>query len=415
MSKAHEGNLDHCLKCSTCHTQCPVVANYLKYPGPKYLGPELERLRLARGEREPLKIDDSLAYCTNCKRCDIACPHGVKPSFYNLKNKARVKARPSERLRDWILAHNVWWGKMASKVPGLSNFVLKHPVAKYAMGTMGIAPRDFPEYKKQKLKINNQQTQVTKQSPKDQEGKKVLYYPGCYASFNEPEIIQAAIDILERHGYDVQIAPTECCGTPIFSNGLLDETRELAKKNIDVFLNYIEKGYKIVTTCPSCGLAIKDEYRDLVSGQKAEQTATNVWELFELLEEEEVLHFKEAPSKGEEAKIKAKIPKAFYHVPCHLRVQGMGYPGVSILRKYAVDNLILEDSYCCGLSGTYGFKKEKYELSKAIGSPLFEAIKASGAPLVITDCGTCKLQIEQVAGVPVKHTALVLREYLGYI
>ncbi len=90
----------------------------------------------------------------------------------------------------------------------------------------------------------------------------------------------------------------------------------------------------------------------------------------------------------------------------------MGYPGASILRKYAVKELMLEDSYCCGISGTYGFKKEKYDLSKAIGKPLFDAIKASETSLVITDCGTCKLQIEQEAGVFVKHTAQVLREYL---
>lgn len=372
----------------------------MKYPGPKYLGPELERLRLARGEKEPLTIDASLAYCTNCKRCDVACPHGVKPSFYNLKNKAKVKANPSERLRDWILAHNVWWGKVASKVPALSNFTLTLPVTKFAMNMMGIAPRDFPKYHKQKLRfkkinINNDIGQVNK---------KILYYPGCYASFNEPEIIQATIDILERHGYYVEIAPVSCCGTPIFSNGLLDETRSLAKKNIDVFLKYIEKGYKIVTTCPSCGLAIKDEYRDLVPGEKAELLAQNVWDLFELLEEEKNLYFKEDRSK---------IDKAFYHVPCHLRAQGMGYPAASILKKYAVNKLILEDSYCCGISGTYGFKKEKYQLSKAIGSPLFNAVKASGANLVITDCGTCKLQIEQATKISVKHTGLVLREYLA--
>lgn len=363
----------------------------MKYPGPKYLGPELERLRLARGEREPLSIDASLAYCTNCKRCDMACPHGVKPSFYNQKNKAKVKAKLSERLRDWVLAHNVWWGTMASKVPGLSNFTLGLPVTKFAMGMMGIAPRNFPKYSKQKYKMN-----------KEQREKKVLYYPGCYASFNEPEIIQATIEILERHGYYVEIAPVACCGTPIFSNGLLKETRDLAKKNINIFLEYLDKGYKIVTTCPSCGLAIKDEYRDLMPGEKTEQVAQNVWELFELLEEE-TLYFKED---------KTKIAKAFYHVPCHLRVQGIGYPGVSMLRKYAVNKLILEDSYCCGISGTYGFKKEKYELSKAIGSPLFEAIKASGTHLVITDCGTCKLQIEEATKVSVQHSTLVLRQYL---
>ena len=52
------------------------------------------------------------------------------------------------------------------------------------------------------------------------------------------------------------------------------------------------------------------------------------------------------------------------------------------------------DSQCCGIAGTYGFKKENYETSQAIGSPLFRQIEESGIDLVISDCETCKWQIE---------------------
>jgi glycerol-3-phosphate dehydrogenase subunit C len=407
MYKINEGNLDHCLKCSICHTQCPVVFNCLEYPGPKYLGPELERIRLARGDKEPQKVDDSTTYCTNCKRCDIACPHGVKPSFYILKNKAKVKSKPFINLRNWILAHNFWWGKIASIIPDLSNFIFKLSITKFIMGLLGFAPREFPKYSRQTLRVDN--VDINIKTNNEQEQKKVLYFPGCYANFNEPEIIQATVEILERHEYIVEIAPMSCCGTPIISNGLFGESKKLVKKNIDVFINYIERGYKIVTTCPSCGLALKNEYVNLVPETKTEQVAQNVWDLFELLEKEEVLHFKKSSSKENDNN---KIATAFYHVPCHLIAQGIGYPGVNILRKFAVDNLLLEDRYCCGIAGTYGFKKEKYELSKAVGKPLFEAIKDSDANLIITDCGTCKLQIKQANGIPVTHTVLVLRNYL---
>ena len=73
-------------------------------------------------ENEVLEIDSILTYCMNCKRCDMACPHGVKPAFYNTKNKQNLETGIQEKVRDWILAHNVWWGKIASKIPGFSNF-----------------------------------------------------------------------------------------------------------------------------------------------------------------------------------------------------------------------------------------------------------------------------------------------------
>jgi len=391
MNKGNERNLDHCLKCSTCHTQCPVVMNHLAFPGPKQLGPELERMRLARGNKEPMEIDEALNYCTNCKRCDIACPHGVKPSYYNLKNKAKLKGKPLQKFRDWVLAHNVWWGKMASQVPGLANFGLKFPLTKAGMGLMGVANRDFPRYRKKSIRLS-----------KVAKPKKVLYYTGCYASYNEPEVIQAAINILEACGYQVELAPVDCCGTPMVSNGLLDKATKLAEKNTDIFLKYIEKGYKIVTTCSSCGLALKEEYAHIIPGEKSNRLKKQVWDLFELLEVEEVLPFRAG----------AKLSKAYYHVPCHLKAQGIGVPAANLLRDIAIEELIVEDSYCCGISGTYGFKKEKYPLAMAIGEPLFHDIKASQAPLVITDCGTCKLQIVHGTGIEVKHPAVILEKYL---
>ena len=61
--------------------------------------------------------------------------------------------------------------------------------------------------------------------------------------------------------------------------------------------------------------------------------------------------------------------------------------------------LVSLPSQCCGLAGTYGFKRENYKASQEIGRPLFEAIVSSGADIVATDCETCKWQIEQGSGV----------------
>lgn len=72
--------------------------------------------------------------------------------------------------------------------------------------------------------------------------------------------------------------------------------------------------------------------------------------------------------------------------------------------------LTVLESNCCGIAGTYGFKKENYEVSQAIGRPLFEQIAAVGPDFVACDCETCKWQIEMSTGVSVKHPVSVLAE-----
>ncbi|RJP17789.1 MAG: hypothetical protein C4520_15580 [Candidatus Abyssobacteria bacterium SURF_5] len=97
--------------------------------------------------------------------------------------------------------------------------------------------------------------------------------------------------------------------------------------------------------------------------------------------------------------------------PHHARSRCL-YPAAKFLKEFAVKDLIVVDDYCCGIAGSYGFKKEKHRLSMEIGSHLFKAIKDTGPSLVITDCGTCKVQIKDGTGISVKHPSVVLREYL---
>ncbi|MDK2986678.1 MAG: glycerol-3-phosphate dehydrogenase subunit [Clostridia bacterium] len=390
MSDNRKEMLDFCLKCSICHTQCPMVAKNPSYPGPKHLGPEAERLRLTGKNPSRDEQNKYLSYCLNCKRCDEACPHGVKPSVYNVKNKTSINNAGQESLRDWILAHNDWWGRIAGKMPGVSNFFLKNPFIKTGMSLLGIAPqRSFPAYKSKKLKI-----------ARDTKDKKAVYFRGCYARSNEPDIAQSVIKLLEYAGYQVEIAPLGCCGTPVISNGLMTEAKKIAEKNIQTLCQYVEKGYKIVSSCPSCTLTLKEEYDEFFDIPASKKVSQNVWDIFELLLHDNV----EFPGSNK------KFSRVIYHVPCHLKAQGIGTPAANLIRKYVVNSLKVMDKYCCGISGTFGFKKEKYDLSMKIGNDLFEEIKKEPYSLVLTDCGTCKLQIEQGTGQKVIHPAVVLAE-----
>ena len=75
---------DNCYKCSVCDTTCPVAEVDDDFPGPKFQGPEQWRLKRAEDDVE---VDDSIMSCSNCMRCDDACPSGVPLS--QMHNTAR--------------------------------------------------------------------------------------------------------------------------------------------------------------------------------------------------------------------------------------------------------------------------------------------------------------------------------------
>jgi len=97
-----------------------------------------------------------------------------------------------------------------------------------------------------------------------------------------------------------------------------------------------------------------------------------------------------------------------YHAPCHLRAQGLGLPGLALLRTIPGCTAHNAAAGCCGLSGSYGFKKEKYELSLRVGAPLFQAIRQSAAEEAASECGACRLQIAHAAGLKTLHPLSVL-------
>jgi len=99
-----------------------------------------------------------------------------------------------------------------------------------------------------------------------------------------------------------------------------------------------------------------------------------------------------------------------YHTPCHLERLGWGIFSTELLKMIPGVEFTMLDSNCCGISGTYGFKKENYEASQAIGKPLFDQIKSVNPDAVACDCETCKWQLEMSTGYPVKHPISILAE-----
>ena len=393
-------NFEQCLKCSVCTVYCPVSAVNPAYPGPKQAGPDGERYRL----KSPVFFDENLKKCLNCKRCEVSCPQNVKVG--DIIQKARMKySTHKPGLRDRMLASTDFVGTMANRFAPIVNIMLAMKLTKTVMhGPIGVDKhRQFPAYSAQRFETWFKRHAQAEQS---QYSKQVSYFHGCYVNYNFPKLGQDLVKIMNAVGYGVQLLDKEkCCGVAKIANGLYDQAKKHGKINIDSIRKAKEAGRVTLTTSSTCCFTIRDEYEHILElPQEDVRESVNLATrfLFQLLDEGKIkLAFRSDYKKH-----------VAYHSACHMERMGWVVYSTELLKLIPGVQLTMLDSQCCGISGTYGFKRENYEVSQTIGAPLFAQIKALAPDCVSTDCETCKWQIEMSTGVPVENPISIIADAL---
>jgi len=235
--------------------------------------------------------------------------------------------------------------------------------------------------------------------------KKAVFFHGCFINSNQPHIGRGVRDLLASLGVRVVIPRQVCCGLPALGNGDLETARTFARKNARILASYIDKGFDVIYTCTSCGLSLTRDYPgilDITDGKKVAENSYNLHEYILKLMDEEYIRPDFDPLRRRVA----------YHIPCHLRALGIGYPAARLFEKIpGLEVHILEDN-CCGLAGSYGFKKRNEHTSMKLGTDAARAIKAVDPDILVTDCGACKMQLGYCSGIPVCDPSEILRESL---
>lgn len=395
--KKHHNTPDSCTACTACVVHCPVTQAVREFRGPKLTGPAGERFRLSEAD-----FDAALEYCSNCKNCDISCPSQVPVSTLNMKARARQRQTHKPPLRDWLLSHGEQMAKLAGIAPGLANSGLDNSLSRALLQQIGIAAKaPLPAYARQSFM---HQFRKIRQQPF---ASKVVFYPGCFVNYNQPEVGLDVVAVLQANQFEVIVpAGAVCCGSPLVVGGYLDEAEAKARHNVSTLGKYVEQGYAVVTACTSCGLMLKQEYQELFAIDGTGAVAARIYDIAEFLLE----RYDEGRLNTEFVRQQVRY---LYHAPCHLRAQGIGRPSLELLRLLPGVEITDADAGCCGIAGNYGFKADRYEIAMAVGSQLFAAVKNSGAAAVVSDCGTCRLQITHGTGVRAVHPVAVVRAAYG--
>ena len=403
MNKEHNTNsesFEQCIKCTVCTVYCPMVAVNPDYPGPKQAGPDGERYRL----KNPMFYDDALDLCLNCKRCEVACPSNVK--IGDLIQSARLKySSKKPKLRDFMLANTDMLGSLATTMAPVVNFTLGlKPVKAVMDGVLAIDHhRTFPKYAGQKFETWFKRHALKKQ---DAYTRKVSYFHGCYANYNYPKLAKDFVKIMNALGYGVNLLEKEkCCGVALISNGFKDQALKQAELNLGSIRKAVGRGEPVLTTSSTCTFTMRDEYAHILEVDNSDvrnSIALATKFIYELVD----------AGKAKLVFRKDYRKRIAYHTPCHMEKLGWAVYSTSLLRMIPGVDFNMLDSQCCGIAGTYGFKKEHYSDSQKIGESLFRQIADLNVDMVATDCETCKWQIEMSANVLVENPISIIADAL---
>jgi FAD/FMN-containing dehydrogenase/Fe-S oxidoreductase len=357
-------------------------------------------------------VYDVLDLCLECRACKAECPVGV--------DVARFK---SEFLADYWRRHGTPLGVRAigsvrllsewgSRLAPLSNTVARSGLARrISERLLGIDRRRTPpQFAARTFAQQFTSRRQHTRAPGACQTAAVVLFNDTFTNFNSPQIGTAAAAVLDNAGIGARLVPHGCCGRPMISKGLLDDARRAAAANADALYDAAARGERIVFLEPSCLSAVREDAPSLLRGD-AQRKARVVAGACVLFEE----YLEEALSAGRIRLDLAVGPsKILLHGHCHQKAMGLLPPARALLARIPSTTVMDLDAGCCGMAGSFGYAREHYDVSRAIGErKLLPAARSMADGDVLVAPGTsCREQVAHFAGVRALHPAELLQSLL---
>src|SRR5271156_1742135 len=353
-------------------------------------------------------VKESLDLCLACKGCKSDCPVGVDVATYKAEFLSHYYETNRRPLKAAGLAKLDLWLRTASHVPGLVNLTTQLPglrdLAKLAGGIPAqrripaFAPQTFKEWWRRGGAALRGTDECVR--PHASRGS-VLLWADTFNNYFLPSTAKAAVDVLEVAGFDVTVPRAHlCCGRPLYDVGMLDRAKSLLLQIMDELLPEIEAATPIVVLEPSCASVFRDELTNLFpKDERAQALSKHVFLLSEFLEQ----HAKDFP-------LPQLARQALVHGHCHHKAIMKMTAEEAVLQRAGI-NFTAPAPGCCGMAGAFGFEKEKYGVSKAIGElELLPAVRQAPTDwLIVADGFSCREQIAQETDRHAFHLAEVLQ------
>ena len=362
--------------------------------------------RLAEAGLDDEGVHGVLDLCLECRACKSECPVGVDVGRYKSEFLAGYWQRHGQPLKVRAFGRidelAGWGSRLAPLVNAVSASTLGRRLAE---SMLGIDRRRVPPQWARRT-LRHRLNGLATRTPHP----RAVLFADTFTSHVEPEIGVAAFEVLDRAGIGAALAPHVCCGRPLISQGLLGEARDLAARNVAALYPRAARGEAIVFVEPSCLSAVREDAPDLLGGSLRDKAHVVARQsvLFEEYLEREV-------ADGRASLPLTRGPSSvLLHVHCHQRSMGLGASAAALLGRIPGATITDLDAGCCGMAGSFGYSREHYDVSQAIGErKLLPAARALAAGGVLAAAGTsCRHQVAHFTGVQATHPAVLIRSLL---
>ena len=363
------------------------------------------------------ELAEVLDSCLACKGCRSECPSNVDMTRLRseiLQHKYDVGRMP---LRSFAVSrmatveqfgHLVWpfynlfasWKFSSNIIKQIINFSTERDIPTLSRVTMRTAvKRECRKHKRQTTKG------------------KVYLFADEFTNFQEAELGLTFAKLLLRLGYEVEIPKHVESGRAAMSKGNLKLAKKFALKNVNLLKDKVSEQIPLVGIEPSCILSFRDEYPDLVPAElrpQAQQLGRNA-----LLFDEFIMREVKA-GRITSNDFKSDAVEIWLHGHCHQKALVGTEKTVQALKLIQNAQIHVIPSGCCGMAGSFGYEKEHYQTSLAIGEMvLFPTVRKAVAnadditPCIVSAPGTsCRQQILDGTGIHAVHPIEILYRWV---
>src|SRR5467141_1619201 len=370
---------------------------------------EMLQGEVIRGGWENENVKESLELCLSCKACKSECPANVDIATYKAEFLSHYYEKKRRPLNAYAFGLVERWARIGSVIPGIANFFSQAPGFRHLLQKLlALAPqRQLPRLATMSFRqwVRRNRPSLFGEDNRLQSAQlntpQVVLWVDTFNNYFHPETCRAALEVLEDAGFMVICARRPlCCGRPLYDFGMLEKAKDNLRQIMSALGTPIDAGLPIVVLEPSCASVFRDELHNLFpTNERATRLRNQTFLLSESLQNHAPDYLPPSLSR-----------KVILHGHCHHKALMKISDEESLLRKMGVELQSL-DSGCCGMAGPFGFQKDKFEISQAIGERvLLPAVRrAASDTLIVADGFSCREQILQGTGRSAIHLAEVLK------
>jgi FAD/FMN-containing dehydrogenase/Fe-S oxidoreductase len=372
-------------------------------------------LRAPRSALASRWVAEVMDLCLSCKACKSECPSNVDLAKLKAEYLHALYERRPRPLGHLLAKHIHRLSPLAARFAGLNNWLTRRPLIRRVLESFaGIDHRrSLPEWHRDHFRKWFTRRAGGVSPPRfvgrggpTPPARPVVLLDDCFTTFQEPQIGQAAVTLLERAGFTVELAGI-CCGRAMISKGFLTDARRLAREGIAKLERYAAAGVPILGLEPSCILTLADEWPELVPGGAAQRVAAAA-------EMADAWLARQASDSGVSLELPRGSGKAILHAHCHQKALVGSKGSADALKLLPGLDVTVLDAGCCGMAGLFGYEKEHYDLSVRIANlALVPAVTADPSAAVVATGTSCRHQIRDLTGRIALHPLEVLAGTAG--